>query len=170
MFLDKKTRSRVSVNEELAEKLYKPVIKTFKRRKVYARFKDLVWARDLAEMWSLSFKNKKFQYLLCVIDFFAKYGWVKPLKDKKCKTILIAFIEIVNESNHKPNKLQVDQKREFYHKVMQEWLSNNYILIYFTHNEGKSGITERFIKVSKAKIYKKWQLMIVNITLVTWIN
>ena len=50
MFLDKKTRSRVSVNEELAEKLYKPVIKTFKRRKVYARFKDLVWARDLAEM------------------------------------------------------------------------------------------------------------------------
>ena len=60
MFLDKKARSTVSVNEELAKKLHKTVIKTFKRRKVYARFKDLIWARNLAEMWSLSFKNKKF--------------------------------------------------------------------------------------------------------------
>ena len=42
MFLDKKTRSTVSVNEELAKKLHKTVIKTFKRRKVYARFKDLI--------------------------------------------------------------------------------------------------------------------------------
>ena len=30
---------------------------------------------------------------------------VKPLKDKKGKTVLIAFIKIVNKSNRKPNKL-----------------------------------------------------------------
>ena len=33
---------------------------------------------------------------------------------------------------------------------MQEWLDNNDILIYSTHNEGKSVITERFIKALKA--------------------
>ena len=38
---------------------------------------------------------------------------------------------------------------------MQEWLDNNDILMYSTHNEGKSVITERFIKTLKAKIYKK---------------
>ena len=48
-FFDTKTRSGVSVNEQLAEKLHKLVIKKFKRRKVYARFKDNVWAVDLAE-------------------------------------------------------------------------------------------------------------------------
>ena len=32
--------SVVRVNEQLAKELYKPVIKKFKRRKVYARFKD----------------------------------------------------------------------------------------------------------------------------------
>ena len=37
---DKKTGSRVSVNEELAEEFREPVIKQFKKRKVYARFKD----------------------------------------------------------------------------------------------------------------------------------
>ena len=35
--------------------------------------------------------------------------------------------------------------------------------MYPTHNEGKSVIAERFIKTLKAKIYKKSQLMIVNL-------
>ena len=39
---DKKTGSGASVNEELAQELCKPVIKKFKRRKVYAKFKDNV--------------------------------------------------------------------------------------------------------------------------------
>ena len=38
---------------------------------------------------------------------------------------------------------------------MQEWLDNNDILMYLTHNEDKSVIAERFIKTLKAKIYEK---------------
>ena len=60
-------------------------------------------------MESLSSKNKSVKYLLCVIDVFTKDARVKPLNDEKGKTVLNAFIEIVNESNHKPNKLWVDQ-------------------------------------------------------------
>ena len=78
-------------------------------------------AADLAEMDSLPSKNKNVEYLFCVIDVFTKYKWVKPLKDKTSKTVLIAFIKIVNESNRKPNKLWVDQGRKFYNKLMQEW-------------------------------------------------
>ena len=61
-------------------------------------------------------------------------------------TVLNAFIEKVNESNHKPIKLWVHQGREFYNKFMQEWLNDNDILIYSTHNESKLPIAERFIK------------------------
>ena len=46
------------------------------------------------------------------------------MKDKKGKTVLNVLIAIVNESNSKPNKLWVDQGREFYNKLMQEWLNN----------------------------------------------
>ena len=106
-------------------------------------------------MGSLSSKNKNVKSLLCVIDVFTKHAWVKTLKDKKGKTVLNAFIEIVNESNRKPNKLWVDQGREFYNKFMQEWLDNNYILLYFTNNKGKPVISEMFIKTVKTKIYKK---------------
>ena len=47
-----KTGSNVS--KVLAQELHKPVIKNFKRRKVYTWFKDNIWAADVAEMGSLS--------------------------------------------------------------------------------------------------------------------
>ena len=106
-------------------------------------------------MKSLSSKNKNVKYLLCAIDVSTKYSWVKPLKYQKGKTVLNAFIEIVNESNRKPNKLRVDQGREFYNKIMQEWLDNNDISMYSRHNERKLVIAEKFITTLKAKIYKK---------------
>ena len=60
---------------------------------------------------------------------------------------------MLNESNHKPNKLWADQGRELCNKIMQEWLSNNDILMHFTHNEDKTVTAERFIKKLKAKIF-----------------
>ena len=59
----------------------------------------------------MSLRNRNAKYLLCMIDAFTKCAWVKPLKDKKCKTILNVFIEIVNESNLKANKLWVDRRK-----------------------------------------------------------
>ena len=37
----------------------------------------------LSDMQLLSKFNKRFRFLLCVIDIFSKYAWVIPLKDKK---------------------------------------------------------------------------------------
>ena len=99
------------------------------------------------------------------LDVFTKYALVKPLKDKKCKTVLNASIEIVNESNRKTNKLWIGQRREFYNKLIQERLQNNDNLMYSTHahNEGKPVIAESFIKILKSESCKKWQLMIANL-------
>ena len=52
-------------------------------------------------MGSLSSKNENVKYLLCVMDVFTKYTWVKPLTDKKGKRDLNAFIKIVHECNRK---------------------------------------------------------------------
>ena len=53
------------------------------------------------------------------------------------------------------HKLWADQGKEFYDKLMQEWLDVDNILMYYTRNEGKSVISEKFMKTLKAKIYKK---------------
>ena len=42
-------------------------------------------------MQSLSKYNKGSRFLLCAIDFFPKYAWVVPIKDKKGITIINAF-------------------------------------------------------------------------------
>ena len=67
-FFNKKTRSRVRVNEQLAAELNKPVTKKFERKNIYARLKDNIWAAHLAEMESLSSRDKNVKYLLCVMN------------------------------------------------------------------------------------------------------
>ena len=68
---------------------------------------------------------------------FYKYAWVKCLKDKKGPTVLNGFIEIINESNCEPNKLWINQGRQFCNKLIQGWLGDNNIVMYSTCNEGK---------------------------------
>ena len=64
-------------------------------------------------MGSLSSKNRDVKYLLCVIDVFTKYACIKPLEDKKAESIFRAFVEIVNKSKRKSNKLWVDEGKNF---------------------------------------------------------
>ena len=80
-----------SLNRQLAEELHKPIIRKFKKRKVYSRFKDNISGADLADMQLMSKFNKGFRFWLCVIDIFSKHAWVVPLKDKKVVSIVHAF-------------------------------------------------------------------------------
>ena len=153
-------------NEQLADELHKPIIRKFKKRKVYSAFKDNIWAADLADMQFLSRYNKGIRFLLCVIDIFSKYAWVVPLKDKKGRTIVKAFQSILEQSNSrqsakgtsakhvKPNKIWVDKGSEFYNAYFKKCLQDNDIVMYSIHNEGKSVVAERFIRTFKSKIYK----------------
>ena len=138
----------------LANELHKPIIREFNKRKVYWQFKDNIWGVDLADMQSLSRKNKGIKYLLCAIDLFSKYAFVIPLKDKKGISIVNAFNKIIKQSNRKPYKIWVDQGGEFYNNVFEKWLSDNNIIMYSTYNEGKSVVAERFIRTLKNKLYK----------------
>ena len=79
----------------LANELHKPIIKKFDKRKVYSQFKDNMWGVDLADMQSLSRKNKGIKYLLCAIDFYSKYAFVIPLKDEKGISIVNAFNKVM---------------------------------------------------------------------------
>ena len=125
-----KPSSLKSSSSILADELHKPAIKKFNKRKVYSQIKDNVWGVDLADMQSLSRKNKGIKYLLCAIDLYSKYAFVIPLKDKKVISIVNACNKIIKQSRRKPNKIWVD------------------------HNEGKSVVPERFIRTLKNKLYK----------------
>ena len=140
--------------QQLANELHKPIIRKFKKRKVYSFFKDNIWGVDLADMQLISKYNKGVRYLLCAIDLFSKYAFVASLKDKKGTTIANAFQSILDNSKRKLNKIWVDQGSEFYNTHFKKWLKDNNIEMYSTHSEGKSVVAERFIRALKNKIYK----------------
>ena len=130
-FLDKKSASLNKssgsgiVNEpnyQLANELHKPIIRKFKKRKIYSSFRDNIWGVDLADMQSLSKYNKGIKYLLCAIDLFSKYAWLIPIKDKKGSSIVSAFKKIISKC--KPNKIWVDQGSEFYNNTCKDFLKN----------------------------------------------
>ena len=155
-FFDKKSSGSGIANEpnyQLANELHKPIIKKFKKRKVYSSFRDNIWGVDLADMQSLSKYNKGNKYLLCAIDLFSKYAWVVPIKDKKGTSIVNAFQKIISEGR-KPNKIWVDQGSEFYNNSFKDFLKMNNIEMYSTYNEVKSVVAERFIRTLKNKIFK----------------
>ena len=63
--------NEIKQNLQLTKELHKPIIRKFRKRKVYSGFKDNIWGADLADMQLISKFNKGFRFLLCVIDIFS---------------------------------------------------------------------------------------------------
>ena len=91
-FFDKMPASSgFNMHAKLAEELQKRIIKEFNKRTVYSGFKDSIWDIDLADMQLISNFNKRFRFLLCVIDIFSKYAWVVLWKINKAWALLMHF-------------------------------------------------------------------------------
>ena len=153
-FFNERTKGSGIENKQLAEELQKPIIRNFKKSKVYSSHKDNIWGVDLADMSLISKFNKEIKYLLCVIDLFSKYAWVIGLKNKKGDSAFEGFQKILDSSGRKPNQIWVNHGSEFYNNKFKGFLKENDIKMYLTHNEGKSVVAKRFIKTLKNKIYK----------------
>ena len=158
---EKKTSGRgfksMPQNEKLAEERHKQILESLKKEE-YIHHSETIIA-DLADVQSISKLNKRLRFLLFVIDIFSKNACVIPLKDKKGVTIVNAFQKILSNSMElhavrKPNKIFVGKASEFYNNSFIKWLQDNDIEMYSTHNEGKSVVSEKFIRTLRNKIYK----------------
>ena len=139
-------------SQQLADELHKPITRNFSKRTVISNGIDKIWAADLVEMQKLSKWNKRIKYFLMVIDVFSKYGWIKPLKDKKTESVSKAFDEIF-KSKCKPNMLWTDKGSEFISKHFKGFLSKKGINLYHNENEEKLNIVERWNKTIKNKMW-----------------
>ena len=125
-FFDEKSSGSGVANEpnyQLANELHKPIIRNFKKRKVYSSFRDNIWGADVADTQSLRKYNKGIKYLLSAIDLFSKYAWVVLLKDKKGVSIVNAFQKIISKGR-KPNKTWADHGSEFYNSLFKKGFKN----------------------------------------------
>ena len=90
-----------------------------------------------------------------VLNVFSKYGWIKPLKDKKGETVTEAFKRLFKECR-KPQYLWVDKGEEFYNKYLKELWEKNSIQMYSTENEEKTSVCEQWNRTIKTKMWKQF--------------
>ena len=107
--------------KKIAEKLCKPIVRKFEKRKVNSPFTGNIWGANLADVQLIRTFNIRICFLLCVIGISIKYAWVIPLKEKKGITITNAFLKTLKESNRKPNKIWIGKGSEFYSRSIKSF-------------------------------------------------
>ena len=160
--------------QNLANELHQPIRRRFPKRRVISYGIDNIWAADLVEMGKFSKWNKGIKYLLMVIDVFSKFGWIRPLKDKRGQTVADAFRSIFRERSgaepparaaRKPKMLWSDKGSEFFNAIMKDLLDKNGIKLYTTENEEKSSVVERWNRTMKEKL---WKMFSANNNTIYW--
>ena len=141
--------SRITWTDQLADELHKPVVKKFRKRKVYVNGIDRILAADFVDMQSFSKFNRGVKYLLTVIDVFSTFGWMLPLKYKTGVSVANALKEILK--HRKPEKFWTDERKEFYNKHVNALAQELGVELYSTENVEKSSVVERWNRTMKKK-------------------
>ena len=146
-------RGIIKWSSELADQLYKPVWKKFKKRRVLVSDTDATWTADLLDMQSFSKSNKGFKYILMIIDVFCKYGWSILMKTKTGSEVTKSFRDLWKAQ--KPSKkLCTDKGKEFYNKSTKELLEKNNVQLYPTEDEERSSVVDRWNRTIKRNTRK----------------
>ena len=132
----------------LSKKVYK-----FPRRKVLVRGVQHQYQADLMDFVSIKNHNYGFRYVLTVIDCFSRKAFAIPLRNKK-GFLVARGLKKAFDSLGVPKKLQTDQGTEFFNKEVKELLDENKIIHFFTRQELKAQMVERFNRTLREKISK----------------
>lgn len=122
---------------------------------VYA-LRELIGMDLLQCSEALAAANNGIKFLLVMVDCFSRYCWVRPLKDKKGKTVFRAFQSVLRSMGYARHikKLHCDPGSEFRNRYFQKWCrEHNVKLILYTALQ-HSPYAERVIKSLKTLIYK----------------
>ena len=115
----------------ISETYLKPTKKNFTTNKTGVYRNDDIWSVDFLDLrYYNPESNRGYKYVLVVIDYFSKFGWTVPLKNKNAETIKYAFENILISSKRKPNLVVSDQGKEFYNSIFQNFLNDNNIKHY----------------------------------------
>lgn len=143
-----------TTKESIASELHRPARKNFTRRRVILKGKGDLLQADIVEMTSHSVKNRKFKYILTVIDCFTKKAWCFPLKTKTGVEVTAAMEKVLIP--HPTTHLMTDSGKEFYNKHFMALMKKYNVNLYSTYSALKASIIERFNRTIKSKMYKQF--------------
>ena len=132
-----------------------PPEKNFPTNKIFYNHIDEIWSIDLADFLDYKTSNiKGFRYIFIIIDYFSKYLWAIPLKNKYSQTITNEFSNILTKSKRKPLKIESDRGSEFYNSIFQNFLKSKNIQHYSRFTDKGPSIAERVIRTVRDLLKK----------------
>lgn len=158
------------LQQQLSYSLHKPTRYKFPRRKYVSRGLNHQWQADLIEMQKYSRENNGYRYILCAIDIFSRYLYVRPLLSKSGPDVAEAFASIFQETTP-PKLLQTDQGLEFYNHHVQRVLERYGVELFSVYSEKKAAIVERVQRTIQERMYRaftyqgnyKWLTLLPNL-------
>ena len=112
------------------------------------------WECDLIEMDGLAGSNNKVNFLLCVIDIFSKFAYVRPIRNKTANLVVGAITDIIYQVGP-PEKLSSDNGTEFKNKLNDAMCESFGIERIFSapYKSDSNGAVERFNLTLKNAIF-----------------
>ena len=113
---------KIFINEILS----KPPEKYYVTNKTNVYLFDDIWSSDILDLKEYGPKNnRRYRYVLVIIDTFSKFAWTVPLKNKNAQTIKDSFENILISSTRKPTLIETDRGKDSYNNIFQNFLNNN---------------------------------------------
>ena len=108
---------------------------------------DDIWSLDILDLKDYGPENNRgYRYVLATIDYFSKYGWTMPLKNKNAQTMKDSFENILIRSKRSPNLIESARGKDFYNSIFQDFLNKNNIKLYSRNSSYGAVFAERFNK------------------------
>ena len=103
-----------SIKVFMNENYSKPPKKNYHTIKPDVQYIDDIWSLDIIDLKGYNPKNnRRYRYVLLVIDHFSDFGWTVVLKNETAQTINTSFENILISSQKKPNLIETDRGKEF---------------------------------------------------------
>ena len=138
--------------------LHKPSKKRYPTNIIQAASIDQIWHADLTDLSHISVYNNNTNFILFVIDVYSRFLWLKPLLNKKAKTVAEAMHDIFKKEKRIPGYICTDKGKEFLGSDFQKLLKS-YGIGYFNPNSiHKASLAERVQRTIKTRMNKYFSL------------
>lgn len=140
------------LDDQNTHNIFKTPKTNFPTEKIVVEYPDQQWEGDIMVIDHPK-ENKGFRYLICFIDLFTRYLWVRPLKTKSTSSATRA-LESIFEEERRCEVLRTDAGGEFLGKEFQDFLKENNIFHITAYGSVKACFVERVQRTIQDRLYK----------------
>lgn len=115
--------------------------------------RNVQWSMDLMDVQNLSKENDDIKYLLILIDTLSKYLRVVALRQKSAKDVLNAIKLVLIKSN----SIRSDRGGEFKNRLLQKFVKEKGVRLFFGNQNSKASIAERVIRTIRGRLFRYFQ-------------